>query len=274
MPEGDTVFVHAQQLAPRLVGRAVASAFSRWPSVVRGLAGRVVQSVEPVGKHLLIGVDDGTTLRVHLGTKGKWNRMEPGVAARISPGNVSLRLDTEQDGLVCTKAPTVERFRTRERPVHPVLRRLGPDVLDAAFDPDSVLARLSLATEAATVSEVLLDQRVACGIGNVYKSELCFWAGLDPFTPPGVVPRAQWVDLYRQGRSWMRANCQPRPRNTTGLGRGQPRLWVYGRHGRPCLTCSGEIRVKLHGRDLPRLTYWCPGCQPAHERYEGRSEAR
>ncbi|MEM6926136.1 MAG: hypothetical protein AAF602_04365, partial [Myxococcota bacterium] len=209
------------------------------------------------------GIDDGTTLRVHLGMKGKWNRMAPGVRAPISRGNVSLRLDTDEDGLLCTKAPTVERFRTRERPVHPVLRRLGPDLLDPGFEPASVLPRLGHATEAVTVSEVLLDQRVACGIGNVYKSEVCFWEGLDPFTPPRSVRRAQWLALYRQSQAWMRANCRPLPRNTTGLGRGEPRLWVYGRSGRPCLRCHTPIAVRLHGRDLPRITYWCPTCQPA-----------
>ncbi len=263
MPEGDTVFVHAEQLRPRLVGRVVASAFSRWPSVVQGLVGCAVRSVEPLGKHLLIGLDDDTTLRVHLGMKGKWHRLGPAERLPISPGNVSLRIDTPGDGLVCTKAPTVERFRTRDRPLHPVLRRLGPDVLDPGFVPESVLSRLSLATEAATVSEVLLDQRVACGIGNVYKSELCFWAGLDPFTPPDALSAAQWAALYDQGRRWMRANCRPRPRNTTGLGPGQPRTWVYGRTGRPCLHCGAEVKVRLHGRDLPRLTYWCPSCQSA-----------
>lgn len=263
MPEGDTVYVHAKLLAPRLVGRSVTSAFSRWPGVVQGLVGCRVESVEPQGKHLLIGVDDGTTVRVHLGMKGKWKRIGAGERARISLGNVSLRLDTPSDGLLCTKAPTVERFRTRERATHPVLRRLGPDVLNRDFNPDAALARLSHATEAMTVGEVLLDQRVACGIGNVYKSEVCFAEHLDPFTPPGAVTTEQWRALYRRSQAWMRANCRPQPRTTTGLGRGQPRLWVYGRGGRPCLKCGTEIRVRLHGRDLPRITYWCPGCQPS-----------
>jgi len=259
MPEGDTVYVHAQHLKPRLVGRAVTAAFSRWPGVVRGLPGRTVEGLEPIGKHLLIGLDDGTTLRVHLGMKGKWSRIGPGRRAPISPGNVSLRLDTEEDGILCTKAPTVERFRTRERPVHPVLRRLGPDVLDPAFAPEQAMARLAHATEAATVGEVLLDQRVACGIGNVYKSEVCFARRLDPFTPPGQVSGATWRDLYAQSQRWMRDNCTPAPRNTTGLA--HPRLWVYGRSGHPCLVCHTPIACRLHGRDLPRLTYWCPTCQ-------------
>ncbi|MEN0066603.1 MAG: DNA-formamidopyrimidine glycosylase family protein [Myxococcota bacterium] len=264
MPEGDTVFVHAQLLSPRLVGRTVTHAFSRWPAVVQGVVGRTVTTLEPIGKHLLIGLDDRTTLRVHLGMKGKWSRLPPGERARVMPGNVSLRLDTKEDGLLCTKAPTVERFRTRERRIHPVLSRLGPDVLDPDFEPDSVLPRLGRATEAVTVSEVLLDQRVACGIGNVYKSEVCFALRLDPFTPPAAVEAEQWVGLYLKSQTWMRANCRSAPRNTTGFGRGQPRLWVYGRRGRPCLVCRTRVQAKVHGRDLPRVTYWCSTCQPRY----------
>ena len=174
---------------------------------------------------------------------------------------MSLRLDTAVDGIVCTKAPTVERFRTRELPVHPVLRQLGPDLLDHGFDPESVVARVPEAVAAETVSEVLLDQRVACGIGNVYKSEVLFLERLDPFTPPHAVPPERWARLYARAQVLMGRNLRAAPRDTTGLGPGRPRAWVYGRRGHGCLVCRARIRSRVHGRDLPRVTYWCPRCQ-------------
>ncbi len=265
MPEGDTVYVHAQSLRPLLVGASIVAAASRWPGRVVGLAGHTVHAVEPIGKHLLLEVDDGTTLRIHLGMKGRWRALGAGAEPRISPGQVSLRLDTAAHVLLCTRAPTLERFRTRERRVHPVLAHLGPDLLGSGFDAEVAAARARTRTDPAwpTVGEVLLDQQVACGIGNVYKSEVLFLQRLDPFTPPEAIPEELWQALYTRAEVLMRRNLTPLPRNTTGLGRGRPALWVYGRAGRACLRCGTPVSSRTHGRDLPRVTYWCARCQNA-----------
>lgn len=264
MPEGDTIYMSAERLRPVLVDQVITEALSRWPGVVRSLVGSTVVAVEPVGKHLLLEVDDGTTLRVHLGMKGRWVVSSSDAPLRGSLGDVSIHLGTARWRARCTKAPTVERFRTRERPVHPVLRRLGPDVLGVGFSAREAAERVREGGAAsASAAEVLLDQSMACGIGNVYKSELLFLQRIHPFTPPGALSGEQWEALYARARRLMTANLHERPRNTTGLGPGQPRHWVYGRQRRGCLRCRTRIEIARQGRDLPRITTWCPRCQPA-----------
>ncbi len=250
MPEGDTVHRHAALLQPLIEGQRVVGAASRWPGVVREVVGTEVLAVEAIGKHLLVSLSDGTTLRVHLGMNGRWRRAGSGEALRLSPGDVSLRLDTPEVAVVCTRAPTVERFRTRERPIHPVLSALGPDLLGVAFEPAEAVARVPR-SDAPTAAEVLLDQRVACGIGNVYKSELLFLERLPPFTPPAEVSEATWAALYARARTLLSANLGPGARNTTGLGPGRPDHWVYGRSGRAeqwRSPCCGPCRRSPWGR--------------------------
>ena len=180
----------------------------------------------------------------------------------LDPDSMTLRLDTASVAVICTRAPTVERFPTRDRALHPVLSALGPDVLAPDFDPQLAASRVP-GSPCPTAAEVLLDQRVACGIGNVYKSELLFLERLDPFTPPDRVDARRWAAIYARARDLMRANLGPGPRITTGSGPGLPDHWVYGRPGRPCLRCGTRIRLRTHGATLPRVTFWCPRCQDA-----------
>ncbi len=248
------------RLRPLLLGQVLVGAASRWPRVVRALIDVHVDAIEAVGKHLLMDLSDGTTLRVHLGMKGRWRQVPPGEPIRVSMGDVSLRLDTAGGTALCTRAPTVERFRTREKATHRVLRRLGPDVLGEGFDP-AVAAVRAARSRWPTAAEVLLDQGVACGIGNVYKSELLFVLRTHPFAPTDSVAHDTWEGLYAKAATLMRANLRPAPRNTTGLGPGRPLHWVYGRRGRPCLRCGSRVQSKMQGSDLPRVTYWCARCQ-------------
>ncbi|MCA9491390.1 MAG: hypothetical protein KC621_15770, partial [Myxococcales bacterium] len=135
MPEGDDIRRDAARIGPLILERPLLGAASRWPALVTGLVGARVIGVEAVGKHLLLAIDDGTTIRVHRGMTGTWRWSPAGEPVRIGMGMTSLRLEVEQGTLVARHAPTVERFRTRERSVRPALARLGPDVLGEAFDP-------------------------------------------------------------------------------------------------------------------------------------------
>lgn len=265
MPEGDTIRRAAARLAPLLIGQQIERAQSRWPSAAFGLRGRRILELEPIGKHLWIVLDDGNAIRIHLGLHGQWRIVPPGEEVRGSLGNIALRLDLATATVLCIGAPTVERVPARLRPIHPVLAALGPDVLADPFDPEAVLPRIA-ASPAASIAEVLLDQRVACGIGNVYKCEVLFLRRVHPFDPPSALDAEAWIALYRTASELMRRNLGGGPRITTSDD-VRSRAWVYGRSGRPCLRCGTRIARRTSGDGLPRMSWWCPTCQaPRGER--------
>jgi endonuclease VIII len=138
---------------------------------------------------------------------------------------------------------------------------LGPDLLGPDWDEDEALARL-LADPARPVGEALLDQRLMAGLGNLYKSELCFLAGVSPWRPVGDVP--DLPRLVRRARSVLEANKERVEQTTTGDLRRGRRTWVYRRDGQPCRRCGTRVDVAMQGPvDQQRATYWCPHCQPA-----------
>ncbi len=163
---------------------------------------------------------------------------------------------------VCFDAPVVELER------RPATDHLGPDL--AGPDPDlaACLDRLAKLIEPDTaVAEALLDQRVACGVGNVYKSEVCFACGLDPRTPVGALDHDARAELLATASRLLRANLGSGPRTTVNrpgagpAGRGAGALAVYGRAGRSCRRCGSRILMARTGPHA-RSTYWCPTCQP------------
>lgn len=268
MPEGDTVHKIARVLRPRLEGERLVALWLREQGAVAALAGARVREVAALGKHLLIVLEPAVggherVLHVHLGMHGRWLRVAPD--APPAPAE-RVRLVTEREAFACAKAAVVELLRRGELADHRVLARLGPDLLADELALDVVVAR-ARRRDPPTVADLLLDQRVACGLGNVYKSELLFLEGLAPRTPPRALPDARLAALYERGRALLRANLGGWPRTTTGAVRpgtpwppGMPRLWVYDRHGRPCLRCGTPIEVDRHGSPA-RATWWCPSCQ-------------
>ncbi len=264
MPEGDTIHQLARSLRPGLVGKTLRRASLREKGGVEHVVGATVTAVEAVGKHLLIELDSGRTLRTHLGMVGSWRRCAPG-ERRWSAAEARVELETDDEVFACIRPPTVELFPTRERSVHPVLASLGPDLLVEPVDLDEVLGRAARRAQ-RPVGELLLDQRVAAGIGNVIKCEALFLAGLDPFRRAETVTDSELRGLYRRSGELLRANLRPGPRITT-LGPEGARLrvrgilaWVYDRSGKPCYRCGTNIRWALAG-DPPRHTWWCPSCQ-------------
>lgn len=261
MPEGDTLFKTAARLRPALQGHRLTRFES---SHLRGDApavGTTVELVEARGKHLLIHFEGGLTLRTHLRMSGSWHLyrdnerwQRPAYLARAVLGADSGWV------AVCFQAPVVETYH-RAGAEPDVLSALGPDLCLAgsleASVLDEVVARVDrLAPPGITLGEALLDQRIAAGIGNVYKSEACFAVRVDPSTPIGDVPdvlrRLVWEVAGRQ----LQSNLGRTERVTHPRG-----LAVYGRRGQPCHRCGTPIRSARHG-DLARSTYWCPTCQP------------
>jgi endonuclease-8 len=277
MPEGDTLFRTAAGLRPHLVGRTVTAARGRVPGPQIGrIVGATVVGVDAVGKNLLVRFDNGLELRTHLRMHGSWHRYRPGEPWRRPAGRAVLVLEVPGTVAVCFDAPVVELLEQRAESLHPPLAALGPDATADAFDRDEALRRLrDPSRDGLTVAEALLDQRALAGIGNVYKSEVLFIERVDPFGRVADLSEPTLGRLVSRARALLLANRGSGVRVTTGPegggvpGAGDPalrrgrrgNLWVYGRAGRPCRRCGTVIRARRHG-DLPRTTYWCPGCQP------------
>jgi endonuclease VIII len=257
MPEGDTIHRAAATLRPVLEGRELVRVAAD-PRVVPPMpAGTRVERVEARGKHLLMRFSTGAWLHTHMRMTGSWHVYPTGAPWRQARDGAVVVLGVEGAEAVCFHAPVVEVIADPAR--HPVLAALGPDLCLPHVDLDEVALRLThLVRPDHEVGAVLLDQRVASGIGNVYKSEVAFIERVDPFAPAGAVEPAQWRALYDRAHRLLVANLTATARTTAPGPPGS--TWVYDRGGRPCRVCDTPIRVHRQGDDA-RTTSWCPGCQ-------------
>jgi endonuclease-8 len=268
MPEGDTIHKIAAAIQPRLEGEVIRRIRLRpGPRASVGdqleaqLTGRRVDALYARGKHLFIQLEGGLALRSHLGMHGSWHRYRPGEAWRKPQWQASVALWTDSDVFVCFNAREVECLREGSFRRADLGRGLGPDLLAPEVDFDEILRRArELHGGEAPIVDVLLDQRVAGGIGNVYKSEVLFLAGLHPQAAAGQVQDATLRGVFGTARELMRRNLGGGRRVTRFVEDGRGTLWVYGRAGRPCLRCGAVISWARLGRNM-RSTYWCPKCQ-------------
>lgn len=260
MPEGDTVHKIARYLRPRLLGARVAEVRVGFRDT-QMLAGHRIAGVQAHGKHLLLEFEHDWVLRSHLGLHGTWHRYAHEERWKKPERQASIVLTTDEEVLVCFNAKEVEISRSRGLAAHALAARLGPDLLAPRFDPAEAVARArERQAPVSPLVDVLLDQRIACGIGNVYKCELLFLAGRDPLTQLGAIDDAALGAIYAEARALLQRNLGGGPRRTRFDDAGAP-LWVYGRRGEPCLRCGTPIQYTRMGSDM-RSTYWCPRCQP------------
>jgi endonuclease-8 len=253
VPEGDTIHRAAARLRPVLVGQPVVRFdAARWSGPVPR-PGETVDAVRAVGKHLLVDFSGGLTLRTHLRMSGRWDVYPTGARWRRSPASARAVVEVPGWVAVCFSAPDVALTR-RDRVA---TAHLGPDLCAPDADIDAVVARArALADPSTTVGELLLDQRVAAGIGNVYKSDTLFLERLDPRTPVSELSSARLAAVYTRAHRLLRSNLGSGPRRTVPEG-----LAVYGRAGKPCRRCGARIERIVQGTTLPRSTYLCPRCQ-------------
>jgi len=266
VPEGDTLNRIADVLRPLLVGREVVGARGRpGGAQLERVVGSRVESVDNRAKHLLIGFDDGLTLHTHLGLHGSWHRYRRGEGWRRAPARAVAVIETADWIAVCFDAPTVELIETRALAIHPALGGLGGDAGADKFDAHRALVALRVPGRARmAVGDALLDQSAVAGLGNVYRSELCFIERIDPFTPVADVPDGKLLTMLEHGARLIRRNSAGGARVTTAPGTAG-NLYVYGRTGRPCRRCGTPIRSRVtraHASANPRRVYWCPTCQP------------
>ena len=270
MPEGDSVWQAARRLHDALAGEVLIRSDLRVPRYATAdLTGRAVLDVVPRGKHLLTRVEGGLTLHSHLRMDGAWKVYAAGRRWTGGPAHqIRAVLGTTDRTAVGYRLPVLELLHTAEE--SRVVGHLGPDLLGPGWDPDRALANI-LGVPDRPLGEALLDQRNLAGIGNVYKSELCFLLGATPWLPVRALPAERAEKLPGLARRLLEANRDRPVRNTTG--RRGPDLFVYGRAALPCLRCGTPVRVADQGDgSRERPTYWCPVCQtgPAPARPTGR----
>lgn len=287
VPEGDTIHYAARRIREVLEGRVPERietpqrrhGADRWPD---RLAGRAVQSVGAHGKHLFLHFEGDLVLHSHLRMTGLWGVYPDGQRWRRAPRRAWLVLRSASHAVVQFDGPVLELMSESRSRFDLRLAALGQDILGESLDEQRLLARLREDDPTRGIGDALLDQRIVAGIGNIWKSEACFAARLDPFRATGEVADEQLLEALRFAREWMAAAARYPPEGggapedaasgAHALGRTpfgarrqaggfttRPRE-VYGRSGEACRRCGARVRSRGQGDDN-RTTYWCPACQ-------------
>ncbi len=276
MPEGDTVWRTARHLDQALSGSVLRETDFRVPTLATvELAGQKVLETVSRGKHLLTRIGTDTTLHTHLKMEGSWHLYRTGTPWRRPAHQARVVLRTQDWVAVGFSLGVVELLARDEE--DRVVGHLGPDLLGPDWDEAEALRRLRADPE-RPIGEALLDQGNLAGIGNMYKAELCFIAGVNPWRPVGTVP--DLARLVQRAKAILEANKERVQQTTTGDLRKGRQLWVYGRDRQPCRRCGTPIELAMQGRPgrgagdertslqagQERVTYWCPACQPGDAR--------
>jgi endonuclease-8 len=232
------------------------------------LAGATVREVVPRGKHLLIRLADGRTLRTHFRMDGSWHIYRPGTTWHGGPAfAVRAVLTTDEWECVGYRLHDMALVATADE--DQLVGHLGPDVLGPGWDLDEALRRLRSDPD-EKIGVALLDQRNLAGIGNLYKVESLFLCGVHPWAR--VADVADLPALVTRARTLMLANREHPEQSTTGsLRRGEDH-WVAGRKGKPCRRCGTAILLGEQGPETQdRVTWWCPRCQAARSPVDPRA---
>ena len=253
MAEGDTILRAARRIEAAIGGEPVeASAPNPRGRAARieRLDGLALERADAHGKHLLLRFGE-LVLHSHLGMSGSWHTYRQGEPWRKPTTSAWAVLSTGRAEAVQFGGPTLRLLRAEAVARDPVLARLGPDILAPDFASERIAQSLRGAPE-RSLGDALLDQHLVAGIGNIFKSEACFAAHLDPWQQVGGLPEEQLAHVAQAAHDLMQAAVDD--------GRGDRA--VYKRAGRPCPRCGTKIRSRGQG-DANRTTYWCPSCQVA-----------
>lgn len=262
MPEGHTLHRLARLHHRRFAGSPVRVSSPQGRFVDADLIdGRVFRRASAWGKHLFHQYDTGAVVHVHLGLYGTFTEHP---APMPEPrGQVRMRIAGAEFG-TDLRGPTACEVIDEAR-VAAILDRLGPDPLRPDADPAAAWARIAKSRKA--IGALLMDQSVMAGVGNVYRSELLFRHGIDPYRAGRDIEQrefdAAWADLVDLMKVGVRRGriIVVRPEDDHGApayGPGRPRTYVYRRAGEPCRVCGTPVRTaEMEGRNL----FWCPACQ-------------
>ena len=247
MPEGDALHRAARRLQV-LVGQELEVETPHPHAAVKQLAprldGRRLESVEAIGKNLLLRFEGGLVLRSHLRMKGRWRVLERDAAVFGTPW---LVLRGARHTGVLWNGPVLEIDRG-------VARRLGPDILAEPPDYDAMLERLRATPQTCAVGDALLDQRLVSGIGNVWKVESLWEERVSPWRRLSHVDDDELRNVLVAAHRLMRARLDGVP----------GKRHVYRRKGHGCPRCGTAIESWPQGDDA-RMAYGCPRCQTGEE---------
>ena len=275
MPEGDTIYRAARALGQVLEGKLV----TRFETALAPLAsidddtpvvGRTVEKVESRGKWLLVHFSEDLILVTHMLMSGSWHIYRAGERWRRGRREMRVILATADFEAVAFNVPVAKFYTVRTLARNSAIPKLGPDLLSKAFAADDAKARL-LANGDEQIANVLLNQHVMAGLGNVYKSEVLFACGLHPFRLVSTLTSAEVDCILDRAKRFLEANVKDGAdggmvtytglRRTTRASDPGARLWVYRRQGKECRRCGTAILMRRQGPGA-RSTYWCPECQP------------
>ena len=276
MPEGDTIFRTARALTRALVGRPVTGFRSNYPLITRfhddtPLTGQQIDRVESRGKWLLIYFSGGGILATHMLMSGSWHIYRPGDSWQQPGHNMRIVLENNICQAVGFRVPIAQMHTAGSLARDRRIPKPAADVLNSQFDAQAVVERLRACAQ-EEVGDVLLHQEVLAGVGNVFKSEVCFVTGINPFCRVADLRPDQIATLIATSQKLIAANVLEDSPDMIVTYRGQHRrttrqsdpgesLWVYSRNGESCRRCENRIRRRIQGPDA-RVTFWCPQCQP------------
>ncbi len=250
-----------------LAGKVVTRFESVYPQLIvvddqTPIAGRTIERVSASGKHLIIDFSGDLHLHTHMRMSGSWHLYRPAERWWRPRRDMRVVVSTAELLAVGFNIPVADFQTGRQLERHPDLRQIGPDLLGETFDAAEVLSRMRARPE-REIADVILNQRVVSGIGNVFKSEILHVCGVNPFQLVGALDDGTLENIIAVSLRLLRQNVsqETRGRKTTRLLNPSEQLWVYGRGAEPCRTCGERILYRKQGLDA-RGTYWCPTCQP------------
>src|SRR5580698_1785404 len=284
MPEGDTIYRAARALQKALGGKIVVGFETELAKLARvnddaPLVGRVVEKVESRGKWCLIYFSGDLILVTHMLMSGSWHLYRTGERWRMGRSRMRVGIRTEEWEAVAFNVQVAEFHTARSLARSGQVPKLGPDILSDEFTVEGGVARLAeygRENPEAEIAVVLLNQRVLAGLGNVYKSEVAFAAGVNPFRAMSTITHRDMERLVEVAQRYMKANVADGAsslsggegivtysgsRRTTHAMDQEERLWVYLRQGQECRRCGATVMMRKQGVQA-RSTYWCPECQP------------
>ncbi len=279
MPEGDTIYRTARALQRAIGGKVVTGFETGLAKLARvnddtPLAGRVVEKVESRGKWCLIYFSGDLILVTHMLMSGSWHLYRTGERWRMGRDKMRLVIRTVDWEAVGFNIPVAEFYTARSLARDSQVPKLGPDILSDEFTVEGGVARLTAYGREhpdEEIAGVLLNQRVMAGLGNVYKSEVAFAAGVNPFRAMRTITAREMEVMVEFAQRYMKANVADGVgegiatysgnRRTTHAMDREERLWVYGRQGEECRRCGAVVMMRKQGVQA-RSTYWCSECQP------------